>query len=119
LPEEARPGAAEAAPARVVELLYFDGCPHYEALLPRLRELLREADIGDRIQMRRIPDERAARLERFLGSPTVRVDGQDVEPGARERVDFGIKCRLYAIDGGLRTMPLDEWVLDALQRPPA
>jgi hypothetical protein len=61
----------------------------------------------------------AARRERFLGSPTVRVDGQDVEPGARERDDFGIKCRLYATNDGLRTMPRDEWVLDALARPTA
>lgn len=114
-----RAGAAEAAPARIVELLYFDGCPHYEALLPRLRELVREAHAGDHIQLRRIPDERTARRRRFLGSPTVRVDGQDVEPGARERVDFGIKCRLYATDTGLRSTPLDEWILDALARPTA
>jgi hypothetical protein len=107
----------EPAPARVVELLYVDGCPHYAELLPRLRVLLRRAHVGDAIQVRRIPDERAARRERFLGSPTVRVDGQDVEPGARERVDFGIKCRLYATADGLRTMPLDEWVLNALERP--
>jgi hypothetical protein len=112
-----RAGAVEAAPARAVEVLYFDGCPHYEVLLPRLRELLREAHGGDRIRLRRIPDERVARRERFLGSPTVRVDGQDVEPGARDRVDFGIKCRLYATGNGLRTMPLDAWILDALERP--
>jgi hypothetical protein len=119
LPEMEGASAVRAAPARAVELLYFDGCRHYEALLPRLRELLREAHAGDHIQLRRIPDERTARRERFLGSPTVRVDGQDVEPGARERDDFGIKCRLYATDNGLRTMPLDEWVLDALSRPTA
>jgi hypothetical protein len=114
-----RAGAVHAAPARAVELLYFDGCPHYEALLPRLRELLRSAGAGDRIQLRRIPDERAARCERFLGSPTVRVDGHDVEPGASQRRDFGMKCRLYAIGDELHAMPLDKWLLDALARPPS
>jgi hypothetical protein len=98
----------------VVELLYFEGCPHYEAMLARLRELLRSAGVGDRIQLRRIPDERAARRERFLGSPTVRVDGRDVEPGASKRSDFGMTCRLYATADGLRPMPPDEWVLGAL-----
>jgi hypothetical protein len=112
-----RASAVHAAPARAVELLYCDGCPHYEALLPRLHELLRGAGAGDRVQLRRIPDERAARRARFLGSPTVRVDGHDVEPGASQRRDFGIKCRLYATGDGLRPMPRDEWILDALARP--
>jgi hypothetical protein len=108
---------AAAHRPHVVELLYFEGCPHYEAMLARLRELLRSAGAGDRIQLRRIPDERAARRERFLGSPTVRVDGHDVEPGASERSDFRLICRLYVTADGLRPTPLDEWVLDALARP--
>jgi hypothetical protein len=113
-----RAGSADVAPARTVELLYFDGCPHYEALLARLGDLLQAAGVLARVQLRGIPDEAAAVREGFLGSPTVRVDGHDVEPGAGERRDFGMKCRLYATDGGLREMPLDKWVLDALARPP-
>jgi hypothetical protein len=69
--------------------------------------------------LRRIPDEAAAQRERFLGSPTVRVDGRDVEPGAEQRDDFGLKCRLYRLPTGLRGAPLDEWVLDALSRASA
>ena len=57
-----------------------------------------------------------AQRERFLGSPTVRVDGADIEPGAGERTDFGLKCRLFATPDGLRGMPADEWVLGALAR---
>jgi hypothetical protein len=108
-------GAAHTAP-HTVELLYFDGCPHYEALLQRLRKLLQSVDAGDRIHLRGIPDERAAQRERFLGSPTVRVDGHDVEPGVSERSDFGLICRLYLTADGLRPTPLDEWILDAVAR---
>jgi hypothetical protein len=108
-------GAVHTAP-HTVELLYFDGCPHYEALLQRLRELLHGVGAGDRIHLRQIPDELAARRESFLGSPTVRIDGHDVEPRASERSDFGMICRLYVTADGLRTMPPDEWVLDALAR---
>lgn len=117
LPEMVRAGAAKAAaPARVIEVLYFDGCPHYEAMLARLDDLLRRAGVSARVQLRAIPDEPAAVREHFLGSPTVRVDGNDVEPGAGERRDFGVKCRLYVTGDGLRHAPLDEWVLDALGR---
>jgi hypothetical protein len=97
-----------------IELLYFDGCPNHEALLPHLEQMLRAAKITAKIKLRRIADDTAAQRERFLGSPTVRVDGRDVEPGAEEREDFGLKCRLYRTSAGLRGAPLDEWILDAL-----
>jgi hypothetical protein len=100
-----------------IELLYFDGCPNHEALLPRLRGLLNAGAAEDiAIELVRVEDPDAAEAERFLGSPTVRIDGQDVEPGADERTDFGLKCRLFATPDGLRGVPADEWVLHALQR---
>jgi hypothetical protein len=116
LPDTPGAGAVHTAP-HVVELLYFDGCPHFEALLEHLRKLLQSVDAGDVIHLRSIPDERAASREHFLGSPTVRVDGRDVEPGASERSDFSLTCRLYATADELRPTPLDEWVLAALARP--
>lgn len=98
-----------------VELLYFDGCPSYERFLPRLRELVAGAGFGGEVQLRRVESPRAAVAERFLGSPTVRIDGVDVEPDASKRCDFGLKCRLYTTPHGLQGMPPQEWVLDALE----
>lgn len=99
-----------------VEVLYFDGCPNHEALLPHLRELLSSAGAAADIELVRVEDVDAAERERFLGSPTLRIDGEDVEPGAGQRSDFGLKCRLFATPDGLRGMPADEWVLAALER---
>jgi hypothetical protein len=100
-----------------VEVLFFDGCPNHEALLSRLRELLHARGAQDtRIELVRVTDEEAADRQRFLGSPTIRIDGEDVEPGADERSDFGLKCRLFATPDGLRGVPADEWVLRALER---
>jgi hypothetical protein len=98
-----------------VELLYFDGCPGYERFVSRLRELVAEAGIADEPQLRRVGSPKAAVAERFLGSPTVRVDGVDVEPGAEERSDFGLKCRLYNTPDGLQGIPHTEWVVNALR----
>ena len=97
-----------------VELLYFDGCPSYERLLPRLSVLVTGADPHAEVELRRVESIEAAERERFLGSPTVRVDGRDVDPTAADRDDFGLKCRLYATDEGLRGAPPDQWILDAL-----
>lgn len=99
-----------------VELLYFDGCPNHDALLLRLRELLAVAGARSEVELRRIESADVAERERFLGSPTVRVNGEDVDPGAAERRDFGLKCRLFATPEGLRGAPADEWVLAAVRR---
>lgn len=56
----------------------------------------------------------AAEAERFLGSPTLRVDGRDVEPGAESRTDFGLKCRLYRTAAGQSHAPPDDWIARSL-----
>jgi hypothetical protein len=98
-----------------IELLYFDGCPNHEALLPRLREIVADTDISVEVELRRISGDEAAQRERFLGSPTVRVDGHDVEPGAEHRTDYGMKCRLYRTATGLSGQPGEEWLRAALR----
>ena len=97
-----------------IEILYFDGCPNHEAFLPRVRRLLDHAGVAEEIELRRVESREAAERERFLGSPTLRVDGRDVEPGAAERRDFGLKCRIYRSETGQSGAPADEWVLEAI-----
>jgi hypothetical protein len=98
-----------------VELLYFDGCPSYERFLPRLRALVTEAGVDQEVELRRVESAEAAVNERFLGSPSVRVDGVDVEPSAAGRSDFGLKCRLYNTGVGLQGTPPEDLVLAALR----
>ncbi|MDQ3151082.1 MAG: thioredoxin family protein [Actinomycetota bacterium] len=95
----------------IVEMLHTEGCPHAVRYLPRLRRLAVDAGVGDPVRVRVIADDDTARRERFLGSPTVRVDGRDVDPGAGARRDYGLSCRLYAGQGGPSGAPPDEWVL--------
>ena len=97
-----------------VEILYFDGCPNHEparALVERLASALR---VEPEIELVEVADPEAAVTLRFLGSPTVRVDGVDVEPGAEERRDFAFSCRIYRNDGGASEQPAESWVRDAL-----
>jgi hypothetical protein len=96
-----------------LELLYFDGCPHYEALVPVLAALA--ADCGAELRLRRIDSARAAEEERFLGSPSVRVDGVDVDPEAGDRTDFGLQCRVYQSEQGQSREPPVRWIRAALE----
>jgi hypothetical protein len=99
-----------------IELLFLEGCPGHGALMARMRELLDEADLDGLVREIRVDSDADAERERFLGSPTLRVDGVDIEPGADERSDYGVKCRLYRTEEGLVGAPPDEWVLAALSR---
>jgi hypothetical protein len=100
----------------VIEVLYFDGCPGSERLLPLVRRL--SAERGAQLIERRIETPDDAEAQRFLGSPTVRVDGMDVEPGAQNRTDFGFKCRLYrTAESGRSQLPAQQWLRDAIERP--
>lgn len=99
-----------------IELLYFDGCPSHQAFRPRLRELLAQAGVDAPVLERRVESDAVAQKERFLGSPTLRIDGVGIDPGVGDRSDYGLKCRLYPTDEGLRGAPPDAWVLDALTR---
>ena len=99
-----------------VELLYFDGCPSYQVFLPRLREMLAEQRVEAQVQLRRVQSAETAVAERFLGSPTLRIDGQDVEPDADRRSDFGLKCRLYRTADGYSATPPEELVISSIRR---
>lgn len=103
------------APTRMLaEILYFAGCPSYERLLPTVQRLAERA--GAELHLRRIETPEEAERERFLGSPTVRVDGRDIEPGASERTDYGLKCRLYRPRAlGPAPIPPEEWIRAALE----
>lgn len=97
-----------------IEVLYFDGCPNHEQLLVRLPHLLEREGIDAEIVLRNVPDDEQARRERFLGSPTIRVDGRDIDPGASNRDDYGLKCRIYQTPAGLTGLPPDQWILEAI-----
>lgn len=95
-----------------IELLFFNGCPNHERLLPRVQQLADAA--GAELILRRVETPEEALAMRFLGSPTVRVDGRDVEPGAHQRTDFGLKCRIYATRDGRGGLPQEDWIVAAL-----
>lgn len=79
-----------------IALLVFEGCPNSDATLNRLCDVLRAKGLSEaHIRVVEIEDLDEALKLRFLGSPTVRINGDDVEPGARSRSDFGLMCRTY------------------------
>jgi hypothetical protein len=100
----------------VIEILYFDGCPNHDGLAAHIRSLMAEREIGVPIALRRIDSDRQAEAEHFLGSPTIRVNGVDIDPTAPTDRSYGLTCRIYATATGMRGTPPDEWIIAALDR---
>lgn len=107
-PDEHRAGGP------LIELLYVEDCPNHQLFLPQLRRLLREAGIDSEIQLIEVGDDAAAQRLEFLGSPTLRINGADVDPTARHRQDYALQCRLYPSQDGTPGRPPDSWITDAL-----
>ena len=99
----------------LVEILYFEGCPNHEGARALVERVAAELRVAPELELLRVPDPEAAVERRFLGSPTVRVDGRDVEPGADERSEFVFSCRVYRTAHGFSGQPDPKWVRDALR----
>jgi hypothetical protein len=97
-----------------VEILYVEGCPNHEPAQLLVERLARQLGIEPEIKLVEAADPNAAIELRFLGSPTIRVDGVDVEPGAEERRDFALSCRIYRGERGPARQPYETWVREAL-----
>ena len=93
-----------------IEVLYFGDCPNHLPTLERIHQVLREENCTAEVSEVLVSDVEAAHKVRFLGSPTVRVNGIDIEPGAKDRRDFGLMCRRYT-----NGMPSHELIREAVR----
>jgi hypothetical protein len=98
-----------------VELLWFADCPNH----PEARRLV--ADTIKRLAPTATfaeidaSDPEVAAVHRFPGSPTIRIDGIDIEPGFADPGDYAPRCRLYWTTAGLRGIPDPAWIEEALR----
>ena len=94
-------------PAVRIEVLVFDGCPHVKAALEMAHAAAERLGPGIMVERAGVDTPEKAEAEGFLGSPSIRVNGTDVEgtSGSSGR----LCCRTY--DGGAGVPP--EWLLEA------
>jgi hypothetical protein len=98
-----------------VELLYWEGCPSYPEAQELLESVLRERGSEAQVRMRHVATHEDAAELRFPGSPTIRIDGRDVDPaGAAEPPS--LTCRIYRLpDGRVSPIPSREQLEEALR----
>ena len=94
-----------------IQVFYFDDCPNYEPAVALVRRTAEEIGVDADIELVYIDSPESAHANRFLGSPTIHVEGIDIDPAARDRKDFGVSCRRYSSSG----VPSREMIVDALK----
>lgn len=93
-----------------IEVFYFEGCPNHEPTVALVHEVLADLALSEEVHQVEIRNADEALTHRFLGSPSVHVDGLDIEPDARDKIDYSFSCRTYGGQG----IPLREWIVAAL-----
>ena len=95
-----------------IELLYFEGCPSWQNALQNLEKVLGDLGFPPEIYLVLVETQDQAIGCRFIGSPTIRVNGSDLFPTDQDR--YGLACRVYQTPGGLKGWPTEEMVKDRL-----
>src|SRR5215831_6007471 len=98
-----------------IDILYFEGCPNHTPTVERVKQIA--AEMGLTVPVREVPitTPEEAEQRRFLGSPTVLVNGVDIDPHASQQAYYGLSCRMYP---GVSGLPPDDMIRAALQPPP-
>ena len=98
-----------------IEFLWWDGCPSHERALADLRDAMAELGLDPQdVELRHVGSDEAAAGEGFAGSPTIRIDGRDLQPLAADDV-VGLSCRVYRLrDGRISPTPDPADLRDAL-----
>lgn len=96
-----------------IEVLYVPNCPNHAVALERLREILAGERLEAHLNVVLVSSAAMAHSLKFPGSPTIRINGHDIEPQEGETASFGLMCRLYADGNGA---PSHQRLRDAIRR---
>ena len=98
-----------------VEFLYWEGCPSTPEARELLEDVLREHGAAPEIRMREVTTREEAAELAFPGSPTIRIDGRDVDPAGADQPP-SLTCRIYNLpDGRVSPIPSREQLEEALR----
>ncbi len=80
-----------------IEVLTFEGCPNAEGTGELVRQAVQLEVADATIEFIEVDSPGVAQAMRFFGSPSVRIDGEDVEPSANSSGAYGLTCRMYRV----------------------
>ena len=99
-----------------ITFLYYEECPSHDVALGRLRQVMSEEGVQAEIEIIKVEtDEEAQRLH-FVGSPTILINGRDIDPPPPDTY-YALTCRAYRLeDGRMSPLPSPDMIRRALRR---
>lgn len=98
-----------------IEVLYLEGCPHHDKTVDLVHSVMESEGMSGMVEQIRIGNPEDANAHEFPGSPTVRVNGQDIEKLASHRLPVGFACRTYVVEGKPQGVPPRSWLEEAIR----
>ena len=99
-----------------IEILYTSDCPNFPQTVETITKVLEECGLKEQITPIEVTDQELAVRLAFPGSPTVRINGSDVEPELPPTYSYGLTCRTYMVNGKRQGAPHYDWIHDAICR---
>jgi hypothetical protein len=98
-----------------VELLYLPGCPSHEETANLVRTVFHAERVSANLIEIAVCGSEEAKAHGFPGSPTLRVNGQDIEDVPAEGLPIGFACRTYSVKGKQQGVPPRSWLERAIR----
>lgn len=95
----------------MIDVLYFEGCPNHSLTVELVEAVVGELGIAAEINQVPVSDVADAKRLRFFGSPSVHVNGVDIDPDTKVRTDYAYSCRVYGMSG----VPPKQMLIDAIR----
>ncbi|HEY80647.1 MAG TPA: DUF2703 domain-containing protein [Anaerolineae bacterium] len=98
-----------------IDFLYFEDCPSHDQALARLRQVMAEEGVEAAIAIHKMETETQVQAWNFVGSPTILIDGEDIDPPP-PGTPAALACRVYRWeDGRISPLPSPEMIRRALR----
>ena len=98
-----------------LDLLYLAGCPNHDLAVQLVCSVLKAEGLNAEVRQILIRDDDDARMHGFPGSPTVRVNGRDIEDVPIQQFAIGFACRTYLVEGKSQGIPPRSWLEQAVR----
>ncbi len=92
-----------------VDILFWEGCPSYPKVIDRVKKVLEDLGLDYEIEFIRVESEEDAEKLKFPGSPTIRINGEDIQKETANP-PYSLSCRLYVIDGKYLPAPTEDYI---------
>ncbi|HYA32870.1 MAG TPA: DUF2703 domain-containing protein [Candidatus Bathyarchaeia archaeon] len=99
-----------------IDVLFYEDCPHYQEAASILKEVLEEEHVEAKVNMIKVAEGGEAVVVGFLGSPTILVEGHDVQSGTDHTSPFQGHCRIFRYKGRVFEIPPKDMIREAVKR---